>query len=455
MLNLFSSSGTSFQSFDDKKVKKTTHFPEAMVCKYKAPNSPNYEEAGILLISAPDSLINRGSTWTVGIDFGTSSTTVYRKDPQNQQEEPQRVVFDSHLFQVTNSDNLRVRLYDDFLSPRSERTPFFSLFHNFLDSENKKKLKPLRDGHIYFLNDYRFLDNDRTFGSAGNIVTDLKWSAEPRDRIRARAFLEQLCLQCTAEAVTKGARTINWRFSYPIAFSDDDRGQFQNIWRSITNACVQATGLLRGEVNSEPESVVAAKFFASTRQSPTATGAFASGAVCIDIGGETSDISIWQDHELYWQTSLKFAGRHLFLDLLRANPEFLENFGFDSEDIKLLKLLKDESTPGDFYAQADAWIDASINNSGQDLENVLQDKFGIYGGNADVKTFVQLIAMGVSGLLYYVGLVLNYLAKNKGLERRMPSIYIGGNGSRILDWIARGKFGVEEASKRPPQRGHP
>ena len=71
----------------------------------------------------------------------------------------------------------------------------------------------------------------------------------------------------------------------------------------------------------------------------------------------------------------------------------------------------------------------------------LQDIFSIHGGNPKVVTFVQLIAIGVAGLLYYVGLILNYLSENKSFERKMPSVYIGGNGARILHWLANGNFG--------------
>ena len=68
---------------------------------------------------------------------------------------------------------------------------------------------------------------------------------------------------------------------------------FNSIWEKVTAENCTTTGLAEANVSSQSESIVAAKFFASTRQSENATGAFGTGAVCIDIGGETSDISIW------------------------------------------------------------------------------------------------------------------------------------------------------------------
>ncbi len=420
----------------EKEITKTSHFPEVMVCKYK--DTSDYEEAGILLISEPDSLPDGERTWNIGIDFGTSGTTVYRNDIDDQQSTPDAMKFANRLLQVTESGDYRERLYDDFFSPKPEpeQTPFLSFFQHF-SKENKTILEPLLNGHIHFVSNYH------AFPTAQQIFTDLKWSPHADDRIRARVFLEQLCLQCAAEAATERVRKTNWHFSYPIAFSEDDREGFRQIWQHITEACSTVTGLQHGEVSSEPESIAAAKFFASTRQSKDAIGAFATGAVCIDIGGETSDISIWQYNKLYWQASLRLAGRRFLLNILKENPEFLENFEVGSSDIKLLKDASKKKA-SDFYAQADAWIAASINS---DTQNWWQ-RLEIYTGKSQVKTFVQLIALGISGLLYYIGLILKCLSQTENFERRMPSVYIGGNGARILHWLANGKFDSNEISKK-------
>lgn len=426
----------------EKEITKTSHFPEVMVCKYK--DDLNYQEAGILLISDPDSLPEPDGekTWNVGVDFGTSSTTVYVNDIHDQQSSTYAIEFVNHLLQVTNSGDYRERLYDDFFSPKREPelTPFLSFFQKFSDSTNPGILRPILDGHIHFVSNYE------AFPAAAEIFTDLKWSSDDNDRIRAQAFLEQLCLQCSAEAATKRARRINWQFSYPMAFSEDDIGGFREIWQRITEACNIVTGLRRGEINSEPESIAAAKFFASTRQSKDATGAFASGAVCIDIGGETSDISIWQHNKLYWQASLRLAGRRILLDILKANPEFLEHFDVSPSDITLLKEASKKKT-SDFYAQADAWIAESINSRSQNDRQNWWQHLAVYTGKPQVKMFIQLIALGISGLLYYIGLILKRLSETENFERRMPSVYIGGNGARILHWLSNGRFGSNEVSK--------
>ncbi len=405
---------------EDTVIAKTSAFPQAINCTYKDHQAIDSEEAGILLISQKDA--PQGvTTWNIGIDFGTSGTTVYKQDPTINKLEP--ISFENHLFQITNSPSRsRTKVYQQFFSSRLEETPFFSLFQQHPDSRKKsqagEKLEPMLDGRIYFVEDYKLEEN---------VVSNLKWSPDPEDRIRTQTFIEQICIQCAAEAMHNEVNLINWHFSYPLAFSQKDKAAFNTICNNATNACEEKTGIQNGNVNFESESITTAKYFAGK------FGGFADGAVCIDIGGETSDISIWQGKTLCWQTSIRFAGRHIFLDLLKHKPEFLKSFDVSDADIEILK---EVSNSDKFYSQADTWINAWINDS----IDGLKDKFAIYGGRIEGTPFIPLIALGISGLLYYVGLILNRLIKKKDFRPTMPNVYIGGNGARILHWLANGDF---------------
>ncbi|RKU08032.1 hypothetical protein C6503_23935 [Candidatus Poribacteria bacterium] len=422
------------------EITKTERFPEAMLCEYKG------AKVGVLLISVPEEIKSNNETWYVGVDFGTSSTTIYNRKGDSA---PQPVSFNDRILYISKSDAYQPSMvYNDFLSPKREETPFFSLFQ---ESENKEKNEPLLDGHIYFLEDYNKLS------SAKNLVSNLKWSAIPSHREHVREFLKQLCLQCAAEAINDGAAKIECNFSYPLSFTETNRYDFTDIWGMVASDCEKKTGVSHQIVTpGQSESVVAAKFFASTLQNTQATGGFTSGAVCIDIGGETSDISIWQNNELYWETSLRFAGRHIFLDLFKENPGFLnlfqtwdsekdseENRRIREEAITSLKSMKnnDDQYDDQFYAQADALI--------QDKGQVLLDELPIVRDQSAIQPFFSLISLGVAGLLYYVGLLLNHLSNNTNFKSDIPSIYIGGNGSKILHWMAGGSFNPDnENGKR-------
>lgn len=401
------------------EITKTSTFPTVMMCTYSDVNNFNDEEAGILLIAAQKSQPG-AATWNIGIDFGTSGTTVYKREKA--EAKPETLSFADRLLQITNSKSEdRDNVYQQFFSSRLETTPFFSLFQQHEHAETKlklgKELDPLLDGHIYFVKDYKLKKN---------VVSNLKWSPEPDDRLRTRAFIKQICLQCAAEASHNNVKVINWYFSYPLAFSKDDTDEFNNICTDATKVCTEITKIQNGSITFKSESIATANFFAGE------FAGFADGAVCIDIGGETSDISIWQGNKLRWQTSIRFAGRTIFLDLLRYNPDFLKIFRV-SDDV--IQVLKDASKSDVFYSQADTWINTWINDS----TDGLKEKFGTYGGQIKDTPFVPLIALGISGLLYYIGLILNYL-ESKGFTSTMPNIYIGGNGSNILHWLANGDF---------------
>ena len=409
-----------------REITKTERFPEAMICEYMG------VKAGILLLSVPKEKRSvDGTEWSVGVDFGTSSTTVYN---QKGDTDPQQVAFEEErLVRITDPlTNPDSTFYDNFFSPKSEQTPFFSLFQKL---GNGGPDEPLLDGHIYFLAGYKELS------SAENIIHDLKWSTRAIDREHFKVFLKQLCLQVAAEAIDDSATEIHWNFSHPLAFTERDRGLFERIWKEVGSACERATGLSQQVVTpAQSESVVTAKFFASGPQNEYATGGFASGAVCIDIGGETSDISIWQGNKLHWQTSIRFAGRHIFLNLFRDNPEFLKNFGADDEDIELLKTAS-TGEDDEFYSQADAVI--------QDKGQEWLDKLATVSDESVIQPFLQLISLGVAGLLYYVGLLLDYLSQNEAdFKSEIPSIYIGGNGSKILHWMAEGSFNHDTIASR-------
>ena len=237
---------------EDVKITKTSAFPDAMICKYKDPKAANPEDAGFLFIKAPPVTVPDGAkTWNVGIDFGTSSTTVYRTElPDGGPSAP--VTLRDRLLQITDSGDLRSLVQDDFLSNRDEETPLFSLFQeNSIGIPPDDSIKPLLDGRIYFVDDPTLPEN---------VISNLKWSDDPVDRKRTQAYLEQICLQSAAEAAADGVRKINWRFSYPIAFSAGDRADFEITCTAAAND-VSETGFQTEGVNLETESVVTGRFF--------------------------------------------------------------------------------------------------------------------------------------------------------------------------------------------------
>lgn len=419
------------QSFSNNKgeveriVTRTDLYPEVMFCKAPVANPESnrmeLESAGVMLIERPKGLGVQRNSLSIGIDFGTTSTNVYMKEANT---EPYPVVFGDHFLQVTASGVARTSLYDYFLPGEAVHTPFLSLFQDFSLTTNPQGLRPLLDGHIYFLDDYKKFD----MSSNNNISTNLKWSNKNIDQIRARSFLEQICLQSAAEAALRGANEVIWAYSFPTAFSNAVISQsFPKIWAQVTRDCAVATGLAQplGSPKSKTESVASALFFRKHDNASTRTG-----TVCIDIGGSTSDIAIWQDDELRWQTSVRLAGRDLILNFLHHKPETLQVFGLETSSLK-----RSAGNQTAFYAQADA----ILNGEGNHIFELLPS----YVAETQIQQLIQFIAIGLSGLFYYVGSILNYLIEQNIYKKQMPDIYIGGRGAKMFYWLDVGSYSIQ------------
>jgi hypothetical protein len=186
---------------------------------------------------------------------------------------------------------------------------------------------------------------------------------------------------------------------------------------------VESTGIKQTVYSptSISESHASAIYFADELKASTKYG-----TICIDIGGGTSDVAIWQDDELRYQVSLRIAGRDIFLNTLNAKPEFLEQFGVN---ISILNTLVNNRIK--FYAQADALI----SRKGKEWLLNLPTKAG-----DEILKLTQIIAIGLSGLFYYIGLVLRHLMEKNNYKREMPEFFVGGNGSNLFHWLASGFY---------------
>lgn len=407
---------------DARRIIKTDRFPEVMVCEGPVANvqtnRTEMQPAGLLLVSQPTPIRSQNKFFKVGIDFGASGTSVYARE---QGQAPFRVDFSNRFLNVTDPPAVTRSQVDDYFLPLAKvEIPFLSIFHDFLRAPNGQRLRPLVDGHIFFREDYRKLDT-----RAAGVATDLKWSERPEDRLRVRAFLEQLCLLAAAEVSVRGASRVDWAYSFPTAFKGVTSAGFRQIWSQVTAAVSDATGLAQSanSPTSRTESEASALFFKSAPQLNASTHV---GTVCIDIGGSTSDIAIWQEDSLRWQTSLRFAGRDIFLDYLKAKPDFLAIFGAD------VTTLRETANSTGFYTQADA----ILRQMRKEIFAALPD----HASSGPVQDLVSVLSLGLSGLFFYVGSVLRYLMNTRQYKEEIPDIYIGGNGSLMFHWLDAGEY---------------
>lgn len=406
-------------------------FPEALQCyvnsSAQGSTRANVEDGGMILLSQPKIVdVNDLIKWDISIDFGTSSTMLYYKD---RAKEPEKLVFEPHLYQVTEAARLRNNLYFNFL-PAGTMNPdgsFLTIYHILNTKLRNEDYRTLQDGHIFPLEMdegkiHNFIDNEET------IEANLKWqgTAEGTDsnRRKAKSYLEQICLQSAAEAAGKGVASLSWHFSYPSAFSTEGKDSFNiNCLKAGKSAC-EGTGFTidNNTFDTQLESVATALYFNKLGNSDTN---FGDGAICLDIGAGTTDISIISDRpgRIVYNTSIRFAGRYLFKPIYDYDYEAITNNALDLADIGKDK--RNTIIDADMRANSQKYLDNLINITGSDR----------------VKKILQDCQFAMAGIMYYVGHLLRKLHE-EGIykENHVPDIYVGGNGSRIFLWLGGSNF---------------
>jgi hypothetical protein len=406
----FESAGGNYQ------MARLNSFPEAFYCADSRSNP-----MGLILAKIPNS-VPKSRTWQVGIDFGTSFTNIF----VNLKDTPEKLTLKDLQVQITRTppDTRLGVLFEYFIPekfiPVDNPLPISSVLSTRGENSEHNPKQPLFDGRIYVPDLSRFEPKEEW------IKTNLKW--DENNLVFNELFIRHLALHITALAAETGVSEIQWSLSYPSAFSKRDRLHYVSLWQSIVEELQPKTGIKQNypEIDSDylkTESLAIAQYFRDDENNDLVF------STCIDLGGGTSDISIWEKNKLLHQCSVQLAGRDIFSQFLHKNPAFMEKrFNINLAGWKNLR----ETA---FNAKVDVWLRL-------ESENWLKKERMKQQGQEDLQGLVTLTAIGIAGLYYYIGLILKVLREEKKHERQqITSAYIGGNGSRFLQWLdGRGKF---------------
>ena len=395
------------------QITRMDSFPSHIICQDR-----DRHNIGLILLKSPREVQATGD-WVVGVDFGTSFTNVY----VNRKGMVDPLTLESLHLKVTEvlGDTRLNVLFEYFISPTfvppEKPLPLSSVLttRGNLD-QSLTQQRPLYDGRIYIP------DNNRFEPQQDWMEIDLKWKNFDLNKL----FLKHLALHINALAAHNGIKQIQWSLSFPSAFSRRDKTIYVKNWQDLTRELASKTGInqLCPEVadhnHFRTESLAIAQYFADQE------GENLVSSTCIDMGGGTSDISVWEENQLVHQCSVQLAGRHLFSQFLELNPDFLANrFDFYPGNWKGLK-------DGKFSAKLDVWLRL-------ESETWLKDKRYLIEEESDFQGLLRLVTIGMAGLYYYVGTILGTLYKEQKYTRNeITPVYMGGNGSRLLNWLSTG-----------------
>jgi hypothetical protein len=392
-------------------------FPSFIQCQTKDRRTT----VGLILLQPPKETKST-TTWKIGVDFGTSFTNVY----VNRTGAAEPLKLENLHLKITefNPETRLPLLYEYFIPenfiPVEKPLPLSSVLTIRGNSGvSHEKLRPVFDGRIYVPDRNRFKPQEDW------IKTNLKWE-DPQNLSFNQLFLKHLALHITAIAAKNRVKQIQWSLSFPSAFSRSDKNKYAKTWQDLTKELQSKTGIIHHcpEVDNldyfRSESLAVAQYFADQE------GHDLVNTTCIDVGGGTSDISIWEEENLVHQCSVLFAGRDLFSQFLEINPKFMQRtFGIDATELKGLKGTA-------FNPKLDVWLRL-------EGDNWLNTQRAFVSEKPDFQGLIQLTAIGTAGLYYYVGILLKTLhVEEKYRRSEITPIYIGGNGGRFLHWLAEG-----------------
>lgn len=423
------------------EVCKGKQFPEGFVCSYDIETFSGSKEIelGLILLKQPKKLeLAVNNPCKIGIDFGTTNSVMYMTMHDN----ARMVHLENRLYPVTEIDiftnaELRRHFFTASEQPNGDSISIRTLFNPNDGAFSGDLNQAVFPGVIYYLDG---IDN---IGKDKNVTRliqgkNMKWDSAQTATSAIdymKYFLYQVALQCMAEAIVAGATDIEWYYSYPKSFSKAQVNKLKGIWGAVMDFCrTVSPNICTKEPEAKTESAAMAGFFKDKMGA-----SFKRGMVCFDIGGGSTDIAIWQggdNNKPIGQCSLMFAGQDILNKQLYKNRRTILQLKNNNEEFnEFIQKLHD--IPDGDYNQFSMELEALLKYQ----QNNILDSMVAKSENNDVKLFLRNIAFALSGIFYYAG---GIVGKNINLSNnaQLPHCYIGGNASKLLDWVDQGKYAV-------------
>ncbi len=384
----------------------------------------------------------------VGIDFGTSNTVIAFKREEN---DINLLPIDERNFKKFYGNKLEEsgekefeRTINMFFVPMKYGIETdssglagkpFSTEVCYLDSREALTI-PVLHSNITFK---REIPSDIN----NEIKTNLKWSANDlRNKELIKLFFNELKAIVEKQSVEKAipVSKIKYRYSFPLSYDEDQKQNLTAVFKSFN------------EFGSPlDESQCAAKYFTYSEgkgfsiSNPTP-------AITIDVGGGTSDIVGYMRNDTMFKSSVIYGGQDIFNDIIKNNTinnpfvvslrNYLLNLAQkDNElnfvyDRRIFDKYKDSHSLFSYIVSKDEFKKAYL-----DIHNTEFYKY-----------FRLTILYFYSALIYYAALNIKKYFADKGENINEISeirIGIGGNGSKLLEWICRGERWDSFTKKNP------
>ena len=381
-------------------------------------------QCGLIPVNMPAEAASTVTSLSVGIDFGTSFTNFFMNDGSG----ASRGALETRLLPLTLAqEEYQLILLTKFFMPKDVRpkgeNPPTSTALNTYGWQSEKYVVP----QIYHQARIHWPSTNALAMRGHGVHTGFKW----KEREYQEPFLKEIALVISSNAAAAGASQVNWSVSYPSAFSRNEASKYRKYWAVLCTELKTETGMDHqfvedsGEGGLQTEAIAFASYFGNYLNRPMVHTA------CLDVGGGTTDLSIWQDNTLLHQVSIPFAGRDICTRVMQLKPSFI-------------RLLFTAGSAGDIGndeaklrqdSNFNSWFDNCLR---YETDALLKDRIPILRDQQEKQLieFVSLMSVSFAGIYHYLGLILRGLQKEGALKKQtaMP-VYMGGNGARFMNWL--------------------
>jgi hypothetical protein len=389
-----------------------------------------------------------GEKFTFAVDFGTTNTHIEYKTESNPTAMP---------FEIGPDDSQIATLHDPEF-PKKDKSfngTGAAILADIIPVEmmpdvinkNEKASFPTRTAllenspqwseNLFGFMDFNpaFLYEKQNLSKNYNPATNLKWSNyknDDKEEKRVEGYIQSLLLIIRNKVLLNGgnldATELVW--FYPLSMLETRRNFFEEMWNKHFHETISKSKFPQ----RIPESTAPYHWFAHGAGRTTAIASVYHPAVCVDIGGGTSDVVIFENNQPVCLTSFRFAADAIFGDAFAPEGAANRN-GFVSMYENKIKQILEENGFHDLVSAFNA-----IRNK-QRSEDIIAFFFSLQDNKEVQKktslNFNDMLAKDDSFkilfLVFYTAMIYHIAKIMKKKDFSLPRyLAFSGNGSKIL-----------------------
>lgn len=392
------------------------------------------EEVGVMFPAFETAANPKAKEYNIGFDFGTTGTTAYKHDVAAGVTAPVSFAEEGALFLFGKRDGADIALTAQFISERiADRATHYSLL--------RQKTDLVQEGGCLLHTTIPFLTGSAFHSEVITDVSDnLKWGVLAADKLRAYLFLEQYLMMCLWHLTQCGASAVHWRASYPLSMfgrlQEDYVSKIHTIIGGLCEHCYKIP--FETQFCSESEAVgfmmmdnnIQARYLKGRTVNDN------TGFFCIDIGGGSTDLSLWLRRKPLVQTSLRWAGNAILSDSVSR-----EHHGEGCPPRKnLIDFFFAPDMDQDKRAALSAPLESGQYDAFRRVWNVLVDDIadtikGLHRTNEPLLNYLNIVRINLYLIFYFGGRMVREAildgSKVGTLGTPLP-VAILGNGAKMI-----------------------